>query len=62
MEHYLGQKMQQGFANLGLLPVTSDTLSEFDPAVADLQKSKLLGTTDATRMDKMLALAKQIYP
>ena len=62
MEHYLGQKMQQGFANLGLLPVTSDTLSELDPAVADLQKSKLLGTTDATRMDKMLALAKQIYP
>ena len=62
MEHYLGQKMQQGFANLGLLPVTSDTLSQLDPAVADLQKSKLLGTTDATRMDKMLALAKQIYP
>ncbi|HTA99774.1 MAG TPA: extracellular solute-binding protein [Bradyrhizobium sp.] len=62
MEHYLGQKMQQGFANLGLLPVTSDTLSELDPAVADLQKSKLLGTTDAARMDKMLALAKQIYP
>ena len=62
MEHYLGQKMQQGFANLGLLPVTSDTQSQLDPAVADLQKSKLLGTTDATRMDKMLALAKQIYP
>lgn len=62
MEHYLGQKMRQGFANLGLLPVTSDTLSQLDPAVADLQKSKLLGTTDAARMDKMLALAKQIYP
>jgi iron(III) transport system substrate-binding protein len=62
MEYYLGQKMQQGFANLGLLPVTSDALSQLDPAVADLQKSKLLGTTDATRMDKMLALAKQIYP
>ena len=39
MEHYLGQKMQQGFANLGLLPVTSDTQSQLDPAVADLQKS-----------------------
>jgi iron(III) transport system substrate-binding protein len=62
MEYYLGQKMQQGFANLGLLPVTSDTLSQLDPAVAELEKSKLLGTTDATRMDKMLALAKQIYP
>jgi iron(III) transport system substrate-binding protein len=61
MEHYLGRKMQQGFANLGLLPVTSDTLSEVDPSVAELEKSKLLGTTDATRMDKMLAMAKEIY-
>jgi len=62
MEYYLGQKMQQKFANLGLLPVTSDTLSQVDPAVAELEKSKLLGTTDAARMDKMLAHARQIYP
>jgi iron(III) transport system substrate-binding protein len=62
MEYYLGQKMQQSFANLGLLPVTSDTLSEIDPSVAELEKSKLLGTTDATRMDKMLALAREIFP
>jgi iron(III) transport system substrate-binding protein len=62
MEHYLGQKMQQSFANLGLLPVTSDALSEIDPSVAELEKSKLLGTTDATRMDKMLALAREIFP
>ncbi len=61
MEYYLGQKMQQAFANLGLLPVTSDLLSEVDPAVAELEKSKLLGTTDAARMDKMLVLAKEIY-
>lgn len=62
MEYYLGQKLQQNFANLGLLPATSDALSQLDPVVAELQKSKLLGTTDATRMDKILALAKQIYP
>jgi iron(III) transport system substrate-binding protein len=62
MEYYLGRKMQQSFANLGLLPVTSDTLSEVDPAVAELEKGKLLGTTDAARMDKMLALAREIYP
>jgi iron(III) transport system substrate-binding protein len=62
MEYYLSQKMQQGLANRGLLPVTSETLSQLDPAVADLEKSKLLGTTDAARMDKMLALAKQLYP
>ena len=62
MEHYLGQKMQQSCANLGLLPVTSDPLSQVDPSVAELEKSKLLGTTDATRMDKMLALAREIFP
>ena len=62
MEYYLGQKKQQAFANLGLLPVTTDTLSEVDPLVAELEKSKLLGTTDATRMDKMLAMAREIFP
>jgi iron(III) transport system substrate-binding protein len=62
MEYYLGRKMQQSFANLGLLPVTSDTSSEVDPAVVELEKGKLLGTTDAARMDKMLALAREIYP
>ncbi len=61
MEYYLGGRMQQGFANLGLLPVTSDVLSEVDPAVADLEKSKLLGTTDATKMDQVLAMAREIY-
>ena len=62
MEYYLSRKMQQSFANLGLLPVTSEALSEVDPAVAELERSKLLGTTDAARMDQMLALARQIYP
>jgi iron(III) transport system substrate-binding protein len=61
MGYYLGRKMQQNFANLGLLPVTSETLSEVDPSVAELEKSKLLGTTDAARMDKMLVLARDIY-
>jgi iron(III) transport system substrate-binding protein len=62
MEHYLGKKMQQSFADLGLLSVTTDTQSQLDSAVAELEKSKLLGTTDATQMDKMLALAREIYP
>jgi iron(III) transport system substrate-binding protein len=61
MEHYLHAKTQQSFANLGLLPVTTDALSQVDPAVAGLEKSKLLGTTDPARMNAMLALAKQIY-
>jgi iron(III) transport system substrate-binding protein len=62
MEYYLGQKMQQSFANLGLLPATTDQLSEVDSSVAGLERSKLLGTTDATRMDKMLALAREVFP
>jgi iron(III) transport system substrate-binding protein len=62
MEYCIGQKMQQIYADLGLLPAIADTLSKVDPMIAELEKSKLLGTTDATRMDKMLTLAKQIYP
>jgi iron(III) transport system substrate-binding protein len=62
MEYYLSQKVQQSFADLGLLPVTTNTVSKLDPSVAELEKSKLLGTTDATRMDAMLALAREIYP
>jgi iron(III) transport system substrate-binding protein len=41
--------------------VTTDTLSQVDPSIAELQKSKLLGTTDASNMDQMLTLAKEIF-
>jgi iron(III) transport system substrate-binding protein len=61
MEHYLGKQMQQTFAKLGLLPATTDALPEVDPAVSQIEKSKLLGTTDPERMNAMLALAQQIY-
>jgi iron(III) transport system substrate-binding protein len=61
MNYYLGQKMQQAFAKLGLLPVTTEAFPDVDPVIAELQKSKLLGTTDPTRMNEMLDLAKQIY-
>jgi iron(III) transport system substrate-binding protein len=54
--------MQKSFADLGLLPVTSKELPGVDPAVAEVEKSKLLGTTDAAKMDKMLVLAREIYP
>ena len=53
--------MQQSFAKLGLLPATTDALPEVDPSVAQIEKSKLLGTTDPERMNAMLALAQQIY-
>jgi iron(III) transport system substrate-binding protein len=61
MEYYLGQKMQQTLANLGLVPATAEALPDVDPTVAAIEKSKLLGTTDPERMNDMLALAKQIY-
>jgi iron(III) transport system substrate-binding protein len=61
MEHYLDKQMQQSFARLGLLPTTTDALPEVDPAVAKIENSKLLGTTDPERMNAMLALAQQIY-
>jgi iron(III) transport system substrate-binding protein len=61
MNYYLGQKVQQAFAKLGLLPVTTETFPEVDPVIAELQKSRLLGTTDPERMNQMLDLSKQIY-
>ncbi|CAN5491046.1 ABC transporter substrate-binding protein [soil metagenome] len=62
MEYCIGQKMQQTYANLGLLPVTTESLGEIDETIAELAKSKLLGTTDATKMEEMLARAKTIFP
>ena len=41
--------------------MTTDALSDIDPALAAIGKSKLLGTTDPEQMNKMLDLAKQIY-
>jgi iron(III) transport system substrate-binding protein len=61
MEHYIGKQMQESFAKMGLLPTTTDALSGVDSAVAEIEKSKLLGTTDPERMNEMLALAQQIY-
>ena len=61
MNYYLEKHLQQVFAKLGLLPVTTETFPDVDPAIAELQKSKLLGTTDPARMNQMLDLAKQIY-
>lgn len=61
MNYYLGKQMQGAFARLGLLPVTTEALTGIDPDIANMQKSKLLGTTDPARMNQMLDLAKQIY-
>jgi iron(III) transport system substrate-binding protein len=62
MEYCIGERMQQMYADLGLLPTIADIVSKVDPEIAKLEQSKLLGTTDAAKMDKMLTLAKQIYP
>jgi iron(III) transport system substrate-binding protein len=62
MEYCIGEKMQQLYADLGLLPTIANVVSKVDPEIAKLEQSKPLGTTDAAKMDKMLTLAKQIYP
>jgi len=62
MEYCIGDRMQQLYADLGLLPTIAGVVSKVDPEIAKLEQSKLLGTTDAAKMDKMLTLAKQIYP
>jgi hypothetical protein len=62
MEYCIGERMQQIYADLGLLPTITAVVSKLDPEIAKLEQSKLLGTTDAAKMDKTLALAKQIYP
>ncbi len=62
MEYCIGERMQQIYADLGLLPTITGVVSKLDPEIAKLEQSKLLGTTDAAKMDKTLALAKQIYP
>jgi iron(III) transport system substrate-binding protein len=62
MEYCIGENIQQIYADLGLLPTTTGIVSKVDPEIAKLEQSKLLGTTDAAKMDKMLTLAKQIYP
>jgi iron(III) transport system substrate-binding protein len=62
MDYCIGEKMQQLYADLGLLPTIANVVSKVDPEIAKLEQSKLLGTTDAAKMDKMLTLAKQIYP
>jgi iron(III) transport system substrate-binding protein len=61
MEHYLGRSTQQALANLGLRSVTTDGLTQTDPALAAFANSKLLGTTDPNRQNAMLAMAKEIY-
>ena len=38
MEYCIGQKMQQIYADLGLLPVTTDTRLQLDPEIAELEK------------------------
>ena len=48
------RRCSRAFAKLGLLPVTTDALPDVDPAIAQIQKSKLLGTTDPERMNEML--------
>ena len=62
MNYFLGSEAQTLCAEVGLITATNVTLPATAPAeTIALRDVRLLGTTDATRIDEMLKLASQIY-
>jgi iron(III) transport system substrate-binding protein len=61
MNHYLEVDSQLVFANAGYNPVVKAVLERATEDMRPLLATKALGTTDPTRQDAMLDLARQIY-
>ena len=61
MNHYLEADSQLVFANAGYNPVVKGVLERATEDMRPLLATKALGTTDPTRQDAMLELARQIY-
>ena len=61
MEFYLSDEAQLVHARYGNIVVTNDALAAVPPEVRAYAAGKLLGTTDASRQDDMLQIAKEIY-
>jgi iron(III) transport system substrate-binding protein len=61
MNHYLEVDSQLVFGNAGYNPVVKDVVEKTLPEIKPLLATKAMGTTDFTRQDEMLALAKEIY-
>ena len=61
IDHYLETNSQLVFANAGYNPVVKDVIERVPEDIRPLLATKALGTTDPTRQDAMLELARQIY-
>ncbi len=61
MNHYLEVDSQLVFANAGYNPVVKGVVEKTLPEIKPLLATKAMGTTDPTKQDEMLALAKEIY-
>ena len=61
MNHYLEPDSQLVFANAGYNPVIKGVVEKTLPEIQPLLATKAMGTTDFTKQDEMLALAKEIY-
>jgi iron(III) transport system substrate-binding protein len=61
MNHYLEPESQLVFANAGYNPVIRGVVEKTLPEIRPLLDTKAMGTTDFTKQDEMLALAKEIY-
>jgi iron(III) transport system substrate-binding protein len=61
MNHYLEPDSQLVFANAGYNPVIKGVVEKTLPEIRPLLATPALGTTDFTKQDEMLALAKEIY-
>lgn len=61
MNYLLEMETQLLYANAGFTPITKGVLEQTNDDIKALMDSKLLGTTDPTRQDEMLALANTIY-
>jgi iron(III) transport system substrate-binding protein len=61
MDYYLGVEGQLVHAKRGNLVVRDGITEGVAPEILELAQARLFGTTDPTRQDEMLKLAKEIY-
>jgi iron(III) transport system substrate-binding protein len=61
MEFYLGNEAQLIHAHAGNIVVTGEAAAAVPAELRAYANGKLFGTTDASRQDEMLRLAKEIY-
>ena len=61
MNHYLEPDSQLVFGNAGYNPVVKGVVEKTIEEIRPLLATKAMGTTDYTKQDAMLALAKEIY-